>query len=123
MQLQQTEQLEEHNDKMKFIKDMYEDGLVESQLDEDAWADIRGRRIERLSKEKRVALYAYLVGLENAMRATKFVEHVEEGRTPPNQYVKGYAPIVEMIDDIVAGGTAYIQQLRQLHKRAKKAGK
>jgi hypothetical protein len=108
---------------MNFIKDMYKEGLVDSQLDEDAWADIRGRRIERLSKEKRVALYAYLVGLENAMRATKFVEMAEEGRTPPNQYVKGYAPIVEMIDDIVEGGTAYIQQLRQLHKRAKKGRK
>lgn len=108
---------------MKFIKDMYEEGLVDSQLDEDAWADIRGRRIERLSKEKRVALYAYLVGLENAMRATKFVEMAEEGRTPPNQYVKGYAPIVEMIDDIVGGGTAYISQLRQLHKRAKNSRK
>jgi hypothetical protein len=108
---------------MNFIKDMYKEGLVDSQLDEDAWADIRGRRIERLSKEKRVALYAYLVGLENAMRATKFVEMAEEGRTPPNQYVKGYAPIVEMIDDIVGGGTAYIQQLRQLHKRAKNSRK
>ena len=84
---------------MDFIKDMYKDGLVEKQLDEDAWADIRARRIERLSVEKRVALYGYLVGLENAMRATKFVDQVEEGRTPPAQYVKGYAPIVEMIDD------------------------
>lgn len=107
----------------EFIKDMYKDGLVEKQLDEDAWADIRARRIERLGAEKRVALYGYLVGLEKAVRATKFVEHVEEGRTPPNQYVKGYAPIVEMVDDIVNGGTAYIQQLRQLHQRAKRASK
>jgi len=105
---------------MDFIKNMYEEGLVETQLSEDAWADIRGRRIERLSKEKRVALYAYLVGLENAMRATKFVEYAEEGRTPPNQYVKGYSPVVAMIDDIVTAGPAYIQQLRALHKRAKK---
>jgi uncharacterized protein (UPF0297 family) len=47
----------------------------------------------------------------------------EEGKTPPNQYVKGYAPIVEMVDDIVNGGTAYIAQLRQLHKRAKNSRK
>lgn len=104
---------------MDFIKGLYKEGLVEQHLDEDAITRIRGRRIERLSKEKRVALYGYLVGLENAMRATKFVEHVEEGRTPPKQYVEGYSPIVEMIDDIVSGGTAYIQQLRALHKRAK----
>ena len=108
---------------MDFIKDMYKEGLVDSQIDENVWADIRGRRIQRLSKEKQVALYAYLVGLENAMRATKFVEMAEEGKTPPNQYVKGYAPIVEMVDDIVNGGTAYIAQLRQLHKRAKNSRK
>lgn len=108
---------------MDFIKDMYKEGLVDSQIDENAWADIRGRRIQRLSKEKQVALYAYLVGLENAMRATKFVEMAEQGKTPPNQYVKGYAPIVEMVDDIVNGGTAYIAQLRQLHKRAKNSRK
>ena len=108
---------------MDFIKDMYKEGLVDSQIDENAWADIRGRRIQRLSKEKQVALYAYLVGLENAMRATKFVEMAEEGKTPPNQYVKGYAHIVEMVDDIVNGGTAYIAQLRQLHKRAKNSRK
>ena len=108
---------------MDFIKDMYKEGLVDSQIDENAWADIRGRRIQRLSKEKQVALYAYLVGLENAMRATKFVEMAEEGKTPPNQYVKGYAPIVEMVDDIVNGGTAYIAQLRQLHNRAKNSRK
>ena len=110
-------------DNLDFIKNLYSEGLVEKHLDEDAWADIRARRIDRLSVEKRVALYGYLVGLENAMRATKFVEMVDEGRTPPSQYVKGYAPIVEMIDDIVAGGTAHIQQLRQLHKRAKRAHK
>lgn len=40
---------------MDFIKNMYEEGLVEKHMSEDAWADIRGRRIERLSKEKRVA--------------------------------------------------------------------
>lgn len=108
---------------MDFIKNMYEDGLVEKKLDDKAWADIRARRIERLSTQKRVALYGYLVGLENAMRATKFVEYVEENNTPPKTYVEGYAPIVAMIDDIVTGGTAYIQQLRQLHKRAKTGSK
>lgn len=102
-----------------FIKGLYEEGLVETQVDENALADIRGRRIERLTAQKRVALYAYVVGLDNAMRATKFVEMVDEGRTPPAQYVKGYKPAVEMIDDIINAGPAYIAQLKQLHKRAK----
>lgn len=104
---------------MEFIKDMYEEGLVEKQLDESAWEDIKSRRIERLSKDKVVALYGYLVGIENAMKATKFAEQAQEGRTPPQQFVKAYLPIIDMIDDIVSAGPGAIQQLRLVHKRAK----
>ena len=104
---------------MNFIKGLYEEGLVEQHLDEDALDRIRGRRVRRLSKERRVALYGYLVGLENAMRATKFVELAEQGRSVPSTLVEGYMPIIEMVEDIVNGGTSYIQQLKLLHKRAK----
>jgi hypothetical protein len=104
---------------MNFIKGLYEEGLVEQHLDEDALDRIRGRRVQRLSKQRRVALYGYLVGLENAMRATKFVELAEDGRSVPSTLVEGYMPIIEMVEDIVNGGTAYIQQLKLLHKRAK----
>jgi hypothetical protein len=107
---------------MNFIKGLYEEGLVEQHLDEDALDRIRGRRVQRLSKERRVALYGYLVGLENAMRATKFVELAEDGRSVPSTLVEGYMPIIEMVEDIVNGGTAYIQQLKLLHKRAKNKG-
>jgi len=104
---------------MNFIKGLYDEGLVEQHLDEDALDRIRGRRVQRLSKQRRVALYGYLVGLENAMRATKFVELAEDGRSVPSTLVEGYMPIIEMVEDIVNGGTAYIQQLKLLHKRAK----
>jgi hypothetical protein len=104
---------------MDFIKGLYEEGLVEQHLDEDALDRIRGRRVQRLTKERRVALYGYLVGLENAMRATKFVELAEQGRSVPSTLVEGYMPIIEMVEDIVSGGTSYIQQLKLLHKRAK----
>jgi hypothetical protein len=107
---------------MNFIKGLYEEGLVEQHLDEDALDRIRGRRVQRLSKERRVALYGYLVGLENAMRATKFVELAEQGRSVPSTLVEGYMPIIEMVEDIVNGGTSYIQQLKLLHKRAKNKG-
>ena len=93
--------------------------VLQKSIDEDAWADIRAQRIDRLSKEKRIAYYAFLVGLENALNASKFVENAVEGRTPPRQFVKGYLPIIEMIDDIVNAGTAHIQRLRQVHKSAK----
>jgi hypothetical protein len=106
---------------MDFIKNMYEEGLVEKHLDEDAWANIRSQRIDRLKKERSVALYGYLVGIENAWRAKKTVELTLEGnKAIPSNYIKGYAPIIDMLDDIVQAGPAYITQLKQLHKRAKK---
>ena len=56
------------------------------------------------------------------MRATKFVELAEEGKSVPSTLVEGYMPIIEMVEDIVNGGTAYIQQLKLLHKRVKTKG-
>lgn len=106
-----------------FIKDMYEEGLVEQHLDEDAWADIRARRIGRLEKSRNVALYGYLVGIENAQRAKKFVETAEQGKSVHSNFVKAYLPIIEMIDDIVDGGPQYIQMLKNIHKKAKRDNK
>jgi hypothetical protein len=108
---------------MDFIKNMYEEGLVEKKLDEDAWAEIRARRIERLKRKRNIALYGYLVGLPDAPRAAKFVDTVLDGKFPPRQYLEAYAPIIEMIDDIVEGGPAHVQQLKLVHKRAMKRGK
>ena len=105
---------------MDFIKNMYEDGLVEKKLDEDAWADIRKRRVERLRDERNAALYGYLVGPENAMRAKRFVDMAEQGKSIPSNYVEGYFPIIAIIDDIVDAGPGAIAQLRNLHKRLKK---
>jgi hypothetical protein len=105
---------------MDFIKNMYEEGLVEKQLDEDAWADIRKRRVERLRDERNVALYGYLVGPEKAMRAKRFIEMAEEGKSIPKNFVEAYFPIIAMIDDIVDAGPGAVAQLRNLHKRHKK---
>jgi hypothetical protein len=104
---------------MDFIKDMYEEGLVEKKLDEDAWADIRARRIERLDRERSIALYGYLVGIGEAAKAKKFADIVlDENKFPPRQFLEAYKPIIEMIDDIIAGGPAHIAQLKNVHKRA-----
>jgi hypothetical protein len=105
---------------MNFIKDLYEEGLVEKKLDEDAWADIRRRRVERLRDERNAALYGYLVGPENARMATRAVDEAEKGNSIPSSMVKGYFPIIAMIDDIVDAGPGAIAQLRNLHKRVKK---
>ena len=111
---------QEADNLMDFIKGLYEEGLTESQLDESAWADIRGRRIGRLSDQRRMALYGYLVGIENAARAKRFIEMAEEGKGIPSNFVKAYLPIIEMVDEIVESGPGGIQLLRQLHKRVKK---
>jgi hypothetical protein len=105
---------------MDFIKGLYTDGLVEQHLDENAWADIRQRRISRLEKQRNVALYGYLVGVENAVRAKRFAEMAEQGKSIPANFVEAYLPIINMIDDIIDGGPAAISQLRNLHKRFKK---
>jgi hypothetical protein len=106
---------------MDFIKGMYEDGLVEQHLDEDAMNRIRGRRNQRLKNDRSIALYGYLVGIENARRATMFIEMAEERKSIPKNYVEAYLPIIEMIDDIIVdGGPQGVQLLRQLHKRLKK---
>jgi hypothetical protein len=105
---------------MDFIKNMYQEGLVEKHLEEDAWADIRKRRVERLRDERNVALYGYLVGPENAARAKRFIEMAETGKSIPSNLVASYFPIIAMIDDIVDAGPGAVAQLRNLHKRHKK---
>ena len=99
---------------------MYEEDLVEKHLDESAWADIRARRLERSSRDLNVALYGYLVGIENAMKAKKFAEYAREGQSIPSTFVKAYAPIVEMIDDFIEAGPSGIAKLKQVHKTLKK---
>ena len=105
---------------MEFIRDMYEEDLVEKHLDEDAWADIRAQRLDRMNRNKNVALYGYLVGLGNAMKAIKAAELAEQGKGIPPQFVKAYQPIFDMIDDFVEGSPGAIQRLKSVHKSIKK---
>jgi|TARA_B110000977_G_scaffold119728_1_gene154279 hypothetical protein len=67
-----------------------------------------------------VVLYRYLVGNDKIAMAKKFLELAKDGRGIPSPAVQAYLPVIEMIDDLVQAGPAYIAQLRALHKRAKK---
>ncbi len=67
-----------------------------------------------------IALYRYLVGADKLLLTKKFLEMAVDGKTIPAAYVAAYMPIIDMIDDIVQAGPAYIQNLRALHNRAKK---
>lgn len=63
--------------------------------------------------------YRFLVGQENLILAKEFLKRAKDGTTIPAQFVKGYIPAIEILDDIVKAGPAYIQSLRAVHKRAK----
>ena len=68
---------------------------------------------------KDLILYRQLVGAKNQMLAKKFIEFAKSGSAIPPQYVQAYLPIIKMIDEIVDGGSSYVQLLRSIHKRAK----
>ena len=66
------------------------------------------------------ALYRYLVGAEKLQLTKAFLNNVKDGKATSANMNQAYLPAVKMLDDIVQGGPAYVQQLRALHQRAKK---
>jgi hypothetical protein len=67
-----------------------------------------------------LALYRYLVGDKNLALTKKFLEQAKDGKAASANMVQAYMPAIKMIDDIVQAGPGAVQQLRALHKRAKK---
>ena len=67
-----------------------------------------------------LALYRYLVGDRNLALTKKFLEQAKDGKAASANMVAAYLPAIKMIDDIVKGGPAMVQQLRAVHKRAKR---
>ena len=68
-----------------------------------------------------LALYRYLVGDKNLGLTKKFLEAAKNGKAASGNMVAAYLPAIKMIDDIVKGGPAMVQQLRAVHNRAKKS--
>jgi hypothetical protein len=66
------------------------------------------------------ALYRYLVGPDKLQLTKAFLNNVKDGKATSANMNQAYMPAVKMIDDIVSGGPAFVQQLRALHQRAKK---
>ena len=85
-------------------------------LSEDAWS-----RIEARVEARNLVMYQFLVKPKNLIMIKSFIELSRAGRTIPSPMVKAYAPIVEMIDDIVTAGPSFVQLLKVLHSRAKKS--
>jgi len=66
------------------------------------------------------ALYRYLVGSEKLGLTKQFLNNMKDGKATSGMMNQAYLPAVKMVDDIVQGGPAYVQQLRALHQRAKR---
>lgn len=64
--------------------------------------------------------YRYLVPVQKVPFVAKFLQAGLNGKTIMAQFVDSYIPVMLMIDDIVKAGPAYIEQLKQLHRRAKR---
>ena len=69
---------------------------------------------------REVALYRYLVGSKNIAQTKRFLDQALNGKAASAELLKAYLPAIELIDDIVQAGPAYVQNLRALHSRAKK---
>ena len=107
-------------DDMDFIKQMYNEGLVETTLDEDARSRIQTRVNKTLTREKRIALYGYIVGIDQAAKVIKAIEYAEEGKGIPPYFVKAYWPIIEMIEDFIEAGPGAVARLKAVHRSIKK---
>ena len=70
-----------------------------------------------------VSYYRLIVGNENAVRATKFVEYAAQGKATPINFIQSYLPIIQMVHDFIKAGPVAISQLKLLHSRIKKLNK
>lgn len=68
-----------------------------------------------------LSMYRYLTGADRLSLLKQFVQHAKSGKGANAQLVTAYLPIIEIVDDIVAGGPAYIQQLKLLQQKAKRS--
>ncbi len=64
--------------------------------------------------------YRFLVPVNTLPFIAKFIENARARKAIVSQFVQAYLPLIIMLDDIVKAGPAYIEQLKQLHNRAKK---
>lgn len=64
--------------------------------------------------------YRFLVPANAIPFVGKFLQSARSGRSILANFTQSYLPIIIMIDDIVQAGPAYIEQLKQVHNRAKR---
>ena len=68
-----------------------------------------------------VPYYRLLVPTTSLPFISRFLQIMQAGQAIPSSIAGAYFPIVIMMHDIIKAGPAYIEQLKQLHKRAKRS--
>ena len=69
---------------------------------------------------KELVFYKMLVDKNNILLIKAFLDYAKKGQSIPSNMIQAYMPIIQMVDQIVAGGPTYINLLKSIHKRAKK---
>ena len=70
-------------------------------------------------QQQDVTNYRFLVPITKLPYIAKFLENAKAGKSVVANFMQAYAPIIIMIDDIIKAGPSYVNQLKQLHMRAK----
>lgn len=64
--------------------------------------------------------YKFLVPVTRLPYVQRFLANINTGKAIPAQFASSYIEIIKMVHDIVRAGPAYIEQFKQVHKRAKR---
>ena len=70
-----------------------------------------------------VQMYRLILPVNSLPFVSRFLNMISKGKTIPANIAASYYPLVMIVHDIVKAGPAYIDQLKILHNRAKKARK
>lgn len=70
---------------------------------------------------KDVMYYRTLTDSKSLPLIKGFLEYVKNGKSIPAHMVRGYAPIIKIVHEIVSAGPTYVQMLKVLENRAKKS--
>jgi hypothetical protein len=70
-----------------------------------------------------VQMYRLILPVNSLPFVSRFLNMISKGQTIPASIASAYFPLVMIVHDIVKAGPAYIDQLKILHNRAKKARK
>lgn len=92
---------------------------LESRVTKDTEPEISKPDIGTSPKD--VMYYRLISEPRNLILIKKFLELSKEGKACPANVMTAYAPVAGLINDIVSAGPTFIQMLKAIQKRAKKA--